>query len=664
VIGNFWTRAPVRFGIRPQAALLAVVPLVALLVLLALGSLAMRETERGAATTDRLVDRVSQSERIIESFTRINASLRAYEKSRHPADLVPADTIREHLPDQEREIERSVAGDALLSARASAFAASVNAATAIVRQYEAALRRNDSAGIQHVTNLAAAQRVSQRLETTYVSFNQAAQHRMLSGLTARRSSLRRVELVLVIVALAGIALTILVAVLFGMRIVSRLRRLGDNARRLADGTPTIPEAGNDEIAELDALYRVMADRIQTQSREHEEALVELQRERDSAAMLQHALLPDLVPIDGLHIDSAYVTPAEGAQIGGDWFDVFSLSSRLVGLSVGDVTGHGLRAAATMGYLRQSIRTVARLDPNEPGIVMERVNRVVCEESGGIATAFFATFDRETGILRYAIAGHAPPIMIGRDGEVSLLAGGGTLLGLDGAMRFASFERTLTPGDGLVLYTDGIVEVERDYLQGMRDLEDAIRAEFRAPSEHPAQAIQNRVFADRSPRDDSAVLVLGVTALMAVDTPSGTTWNFDARNQMAAWRAKGELLAGLRALGPDQPDLAVAEMVFGELLSNVVRHTPGPARVSFRIEDGHVVLAFEDDGAPFPLRSLHERTAPHADGDAESGRGLFMITTLCKRITIEPLAHGKRFSVVLPRAELADVPPLQERSFSL
>jgi len=228
------------------------------------------------------------------------------------------------------------------------------------------------------------------------------------------------------------------------------------------------------------------------------------------------------------------------------------------------------------------------------------------------------------------------------------------------MRFASFERTLTPGNGLVLYTDGIVEVERDYLQGMRDLEDAIRVEFRAPSAHPAQAIQNRVFADRSPRDDSAVLVLGVTALMAVDTPSGTTWNFDARNQMAAWRAKGELLAALRSLGPDQPDLAVAEMVFGELLSNVVRHTPGPARVSFRIEDGHVVMGFEDDGAPFPLRSLHESAAPQADSDAESGRGLFMITTLCKRITIEPLARGKRFSVVLPRAELADVSPLQRR----
>jgi len=260
------------------------------------------------------------------------------------------------------------------------------------------------------------------------------------------------------------------------------------------------------------------------------------------------LLPEITPIAGLRLDTAYATPAEGAQIGGDWFDVFAISERLVGMSVGDVTGHGLRAAATMGFVRQAIRIVARLD-TDPSAVMERVNHVVCEESGSIVTAFFGVFDRERGTLAYALAGHGPPIVATADGAISLLAGEGLLLGLDGGTRFATHVIELAPGDGLVLYTDGIVEAERDYLKGMRDLERAVRAEFHDPSGNMADGIQRRIFNEASPRDDSAVLVLKIVELAPTGDQPRREWSFDARDQRTAWRVKRELLSTLAALGP-------------------------------------------------------------------------------------------------------------------
>ncbi len=78
--------------------------------------------------------------------------------------------------------------------------------------------------------------------------------------------------------------------------------------------------------------------------------------------MQRALLPQDFPVRaGLRIDAAYVSAGEGADIGGDWYDVFALSETAIGISVGDVAGHGLRAASRMGAVRQSIRTAARAD---------------------------------------------------------------------------------------------------------------------------------------------------------------------------------------------------------------------------------------------------------------------------------------------------------------
>jgi serine phosphatase RsbU (regulator of sigma subunit)/anti-sigma regulatory factor (Ser/Thr protein kinase) len=585
---------------------------------------------------------------MIETISSSNRMIYVYTKSRRAADLAPLYAARLTLDIQTRSFENALRGDPALAAAGAAYSNYSLQGMDVITTYAADMRRGDTAATSRIYASPATRQLSANLEHSKVVFDQLAERQSLQTLAARRTSAGRVETSILVIALGGIVLTMLVALLFGKRIVVRLHRLGDNASRLADGIPTIPDQGNDEIGELDRIYREMANRIQESAREHDQVLAELHAERNVANVLQQALMPEIAPIPGLRLDTAYATPAEGAQIGGDWFDVFAISDRLVGMSVGDVTGHGLRAAATMGFVRQAIRIVARLD-TDPSAVMDRVNHVVCEESGSIVTAFFGVFDRERGSLAYALAGHGPPMVAAADGTISLLAGEGMLLGLERGTRFTTHVVELAPGDGLVLYTDGIVEAERDYLKGMRDLERAVRAEFRDPSVNMADGIQHRIFNEAAPRDDSAVLVVKIAELAPPASQPRREWSFDARDQGTAWRVKRELLNALAALGALAPEPAVAEMVFGELLSNVVRHTPGTARVFFTIENGHVVLSVEDRGRPFPTEGTVNDGHHRPDGDAESGRGLFLIGALCRRIAIAPTASGKCLSAVLPVA---------------
>ena len=633
-----------RFGIRPQAVLLAGVPLAALLALLALATLLIRHTEQAG----RANELVTQSQELLETIERANRGVQLYARSKDPKDLAPLFAARAQLPGSERKLAFAVRADPVLRARSAEYARNLNRGLNVLDAYTQAWRSGDAAAAHAIAASASTQSVNADIENSRLAFDAAARLQSPGTPAERRAALRRLEGMLLVSALGGIVSTVLVSLLFGMGIVRRLRALGDNARRLADGVRAVPVGGNDEITELDAIYRAMADRMQSASRAHAETLEELERERTLTTSLQQTLLPEIPGIAGLRIDTAYATPAQGAQIGGDWFDVFPLSDRLVGLSVGDVTGHGLRAVAAMGFLRQAIRVVARLEAN-PATVMERVNRIVCDEHGSIASAFFGVYDRETGSLGYALAGHGAPLVFSIDGAASALAGQGMLLGLDAGLTFSAYQRRLEPGDTLVLYTDGIVEVERDYLKGMNDLEVAVRAELRLPSLNLAEAIQHRIFSENPPRDDSALLLLNVIELAVADRARPGVWHFDARNQVVARRVKRELLAALAALGPCAPDPALAEIVYGELLSNVVRHTPGSARIHFEVADRSVVLCVQDRGGPFPANGSLNGCALAPDDSAEAGRGIFIIGSLCGTIRVEPVAGGKRTCVELPFA---------------
>jgi len=186
------------------------------------------------------------------------------------------------------------------------------------------------------------------------------------------------------------------------------------------------------------------------------------REHGAAETLQRSLLPAVPSISGMSVASRYLAATDGAQVGGDWYDMLPLPDGAVGLAVGDVVGHDLRAAAAMGELRGVLRSYA-WEGLGPADVVDRCDDVVQGLGmAAMATAVYARLERgEQGgwTLRYSNAGHPPPLLRrARDGSVELLTG--SLSPLIGATRAITRDETTVhcgSGDLLVLHTDGLIE---------------------------------------------------------------------------------------------------------------------------------------------------------------------------------------------------------------
>jgi hypothetical protein len=200
------------------------------------------------------------------------------------------------------------------------------------------------------------------------------------------------------------------------------------------------------------------------------------RERSIALMLQHDLLPGAVPaLPGLDVAVRYLPGEATTHAGGDWYDLFPLPHQRVGLVVGDVTGHGVNAAAAMGQLRMAVLAYA-LAGFEPADVVQRID-VLLETlgTGRIATMVYVIADPRNGELVVANAGHPPPILVEPDGTAShVFAGHGLLLGVSPSLNHRAHEITpVRAGSHLLLYTDGLIEPpERDGRDGITVLLEA------------------------------------------------------------------------------------------------------------------------------------------------------------------------------------------------
>ncbi|MEJ2867439.1 SpoIIE family protein phosphatase [Actinomycetospora sp. OC33-EN08] len=186
------------------------------------------------------------------------------------------------------------------------------------------------------------------------------------------------------------------------------------------------------------------------------------REHGAAETLQRSLLPAVPEVPGLTVASRYLAATDGAQVGGDWYDLLPLPDGAVGIAVGDVVGHDLRAAAAMGELRGVLRSYA-WEGLGPDAVIDRCNDLVQGmHMAAMATAVFGRLEQpssgEGWVLGYCNAGHPPPLLRRGDGSVELLTG--NLSPLIGATRAAERDCTevhLHAGDLLVLHTDGLIE---------------------------------------------------------------------------------------------------------------------------------------------------------------------------------------------------------------
>jgi PAS domain S-box-containing protein len=251
------------------------------------------------------------------------------------------------------------------------------------------------------------------------------------------------------------------------------------------------------------------------------------RDHTVAETLQRSVLPDILPeIPGLDLAVRYLPGTDGVEVGGDWYDAFLLDDSRVGLAVGDVVGHNIASASIMSQVRNLLRAYA-LDKTCPADVLRSTNAALTRlMPEAMATAVFAVLDLTTGNLSYANAGHPPPVCVTGPGQVGYLDGAsGAMLGAPGG-AFTSGTRQLTPGNGLLLYTDGLIEDRRrDITEGFGQLAGAMREAAGSTADQTCASVQAALLGSSARADDVCLLAARVTALTGAGAmAAGPRWS--------------------------------------------------------------------------------------------------------------------------------------------
>jgi PAS domain-containing protein/anti-sigma regulatory factor (Ser/Thr protein kinase) len=373
------------------------------------------------------------------------------------------------------------------------------------------------------------------------------------------------------------------------------------------------------------------------------------REHAMAGALQRSLLPRGMP-QQTAVDVAYrYLPAQ--SVGGDWFDVIPLPGTRVALVVGDVVGHGLHAAATMGRLRTAVHNfsaldlppaellshlddlVARIDRDEtPGDGTAPDGRRTAEGPAAVtgATCLYAIYDPSTRLCTMARAGHPPPAVVLPDGSAAIAdVPSGPPLGLMSSLPYQSVQLHLPEGSRLVLYTDGLIE-DRD-----RDIDDSLARLCatlgapenldRTPEETCAALLET--LPPAHPTDDVALLVARTRALpddriIEWEVPSDPAAVADVRVRIAEHLGRWGL----------DDAVFTTELILSELVTNAIRYATGPILVRL-LYDRTLICEVSDTSSTSP----HLRYATPTD---EGGRGLFLVAQLAERWGTRYLPAGK------------------------
>ncbi|HEV2242718.1 MAG TPA: SpoIIE family protein phosphatase, partial [Streptosporangiaceae bacterium] len=369
------------------------------------------------------------------------------------------------------------------------------------------------------------------------------------------------------------------------------------------------------------------------------------REHATALALQRSLLPRRLPRQAaVQVATRYLPAGSRVPVGGDWFDVIRLSGSRVGLVVGDVVGHGIHAAATMGRLRTAVRTLADVDL-EPGELLTRLDDVVTRlaDEEGLppagpavtdlsATCLYAVYDPVSRRCALARAGHPPPAVVFPGGAATFLdLPAGPPLGL-GGLPFEEAEIELPEGSLLVLYTDGLIESrQRDMDTGLSAMRKVLSDVCVRPDgssgagssgagssslETICDILVEELLPERA--EDDAALLVARTRGLAADRI--VCWDLPAEPAVVA-EARARAARQLAAWGLEEITFTT-ELIVSELLTNAIRHAEPPIQLRL-ILDGALCCVVSDGSSSAP----HLRRADRYD---EDGRGLLLVAHLSER----------------------------------
>ena len=353
----------------------------------------------------------------------------------------------------------------------------------------------------------------------------------------------------------------------------------------------------------------------------------LDAEERSIAVLQHSLLPQVLPeVPGLSVAVRYVASDTATQVGGDWYDVVELAGGGVALVLGDVEGHDLGAAALMGLVRSAVRAYA-LEGHPPAVVAARANAFLVGLSlGRMVTLSYTQLHPLERLVTTVCAGHPATEVVGPDGTLLQVPSEvGPPLGVyDDGMRWTEWTSVLPLHCAFAMFTDGLIET-RD-----ADLEAGTGVVRRVLDTHRhdrPDALADALLAARGQSwDDVAILVGRLTA----DEPAGRRLSRRlpptptsvmlarsfARQVLAAWEV-------------DSGVVDLAELVVSELVTNAARHSEEALQVGLSRTDLVLRVEVSDTSHRMPLLPDHEVPA-----EATSGRGLLLVDTVSSRWGVE------------------------------
>lgn len=345
-----------------------------------------------------------------------------------------------------------------------------------------------------------------------------------------------------------------------------------------------------------------------------------------AATLQRSLLPRKLPqVPGLRMAARYLPAADESAVGGDWYDVIELNNQYIGFVIGDVAGHGMAAATFMGQLRSAIRAYA-LDTTGPGEVITKLAEFSDRMHSRMATVIYATLNLSTWEVRFARAGHPYPLLLRADGSTDFLSeAGGPPIGAVGGQTYDEQTVTLSPGETLVLYTDGLIE------RRGRQLSDGEAALVEVASSSPdepelkCQAITSRLTEETTLADDIAILTVqtvGLHELLEVEVPGEPTQLATARHLIRRW---------VEANHGTDDDCAAFAIAVSEACANSIEHAYGP-------RDGTVEVraALVDGEATVTIRDHGEWRRPRG---GNRGRGIPIMREFMDDVSVERAENG-------------------------
>ncbi|HZU61987.1 MAG TPA: SpoIIE family protein phosphatase [Solirubrobacteraceae bacterium] len=349
----------------------------------------------------------------------------------------------------------------------------------------------------------------------------------------------------------------------------------------------------------------------------------LEHEHTVAMVLQRSLLPThLVDVAGISAAARYM-PAS-YDVGGDWYDVFQLPRGRFGIVIGDVVGHGLKAAALMGQLRTALHSYA-IEAHSPARTLQLVDRymrTMVEPS--MATAAYAVLEAETGVIQLASAGHLPPVIVGPDSGRIIEVAPAPPLGAFPYGTWTEQETVLAPGETILFYTDGLVERPGIPLTESINLLLEITAGA-SSAEHACQLAVEQLIPTGRLRDDVALVAMHYGALpdsLNIRLPAEPDVLADVRQLLRRW---------LHRHGVLEPDAREILLAVNEACANAIEHAYSPAPAEFELE------ATDDHGQlEFKVKDEGSWRAPRGEG---RGRGLKLIQTAMDEVEVDRSETG-------------------------